>query len=74
MTYKILHWLFAWDYIVWSKQIDQGIARVHIDGEGKPWYWRYKSTRLADRILRADQVIWLTCHPSKYLCEKKGEK
>lgn len=67
MTYKLKHFLFGWDYIVWKNSADGGIARVHVDKTGRVWYWRYKITRLIDYIDSPSQVHWLTCHPSKYM-------
>lgn len=66
MIYTFLHRLFGWDYIQWRNSVDQGIARVRVDGAGRVWYWRYRITRLADRIEHPGQVLWLTCHPKKY--------
>lgn len=65
--WKILHAFFGWDYIQWSNGVDNGVARVHLDGRGVCWYWRYKITALADRITKPEQVLWLTCAPEKYL-------
>jgi hypothetical protein len=50
MYYKLFNKLFGWDYISWNNFVHQGIARVHVDGLGKPYYWRYKNIGLADRI------------------------
>lgn len=72
IPYKILHRLFGWDYIYWENTADQGIARVLIDGEGNPFYWRYKITKLADSLVPDKtwvRIMWLTCPPSKYLKE-----
>ena len=66
MLYALLHLLFGWDYIAWSNCIDDGVARVHKDGSGRVWYWRYRITKVADEIREPKQVLWLTCHPSKY--------
>lgn len=65
--WKIFHELFGWDYIQWRNNADSGVARVYKDGDGVCWYWRYKNTKVADRIKTADQVLWLTCEPGKYL-------
>lgn len=66
MLWPILHRLFGWDYIAWNNGVDQGIARVHRDGTGAAYYWRYRSIRVIDVIKTVDQVLWLTCRPSKY--------
>lgn len=65
--YRLLHWLFGWDYIQWRNTADQGIARVRVDGRGVVWYWRYRLICAADRITSADQVLWMTCSPDKYM-------
>lgn len=66
MIYRILHLLFGWDYIQWRNTADRGIARVRVDGLGHVWYWRYRSTNLADLISDPEEVLWLTCKPNKY--------
>lgn len=66
MLYHLFHHFFGWDYIVWGNSIDQGIARVRVDGRGSVWYWRYPGIRCADTLTDPSKVIWLTCHPSKY--------
>jgi hypothetical protein len=65
--WKLLHLLFGWDYIQWSNCADQGVARVHIDGLGRAYYWRYSSVAVVDIIQDAKQVVWLTCPPQKYM-------
>lgn len=67
MIYKLLHKLFGWDYIAWVNTADNGIARVFNTPDGCTVYFRYRVTKVIDVIHRADQVIWLTCEPSKYL-------
>ena len=66
MIYKLLNKLFGWDYIGWSNSVDDGVARVHVDGMRRVWYWRYKGTKVADIIVDPAKVIWLTCSPNKY--------
>jgi len=65
--WRLLHTLFGYDYVQWKNFADSGIARVHVGGNGEIFYWRYKSTCVIDRIKNAEQVVWLTCQPSKYL-------
>jgi len=65
--YKLLHKLFGWDYVYWKNSADNGIARVHKAQEGVVYYYRYKSTQLIDKVLKKEQVVWLTCPASKYL-------
>jgi len=67
LLYRLKHLIFGWDYIAWSNSSDHGIARVEKDGAGVVWYWRYRNTLLPDRITNPEQVLWLTCPPSKYL-------
>ena len=66
MIYKLLNKLFGWDYIQWSNSAAQGVARVHVDGMRRVWYWRYKGTKVVDIIEDPAKVIWLTCSPNKY--------
>ena len=70
MIYKILHRLFGWDYIQWTNCVHSGVARVHVDGMGRVWYWRYRSIKVADCITYPEKVLWLTCKPSKYFADK----
>lgn len=67
MYYKLLNLLFGWDYIQWQNSADEGIARIHIDGNKRIFYWRYKMTNVIDEIKTPSQVFWLTCSPDKYL-------
>ena len=66
MIYKLLNKLFGWDYIQWKNSDSQGVARVHVDGMRRVWYWRYKGTKVVDIIVDPTKVIWLTCSPKKY--------
>lgn len=67
MIYKILNKLFGWDYIYWQNTCAQGIARVYKSPDGIVYYYRYKTTKLIDKITNQKQVIWLTCKPEKYI-------
>ena len=70
LRHKICNWLFGWDYVYWKNSADNGIARVRIDGEGNPFYVRYRITNVIDRLDKDypfREVIWLTCKPEKYL-------
>ena len=72
MIYKLLHWLFGWDYIHWENSADSGIARVRVDHNRSVYYWRYGNTKIADSITDAKKFLWLTCEPEKYLQSKPG--
>lgn len=65
--FKVLNLLFGWDYVAWRNSADHGVARVHVDGRGVVFYWRYKGVRVADEIRDSTDVLWLTCKPEKYL-------
>ena len=69
MGWKLLNKLFGYDYIAWNNHAASGVARVQKDGNGIPYYFRYKNICLTDRITSAEQVIWLTCSSEKYLKE-----
>lgn len=64
--YKLLNKIFGWDYIQWRNPADQGIARVYRGFNGEVYYWRYKLTKLIDKIKKAEDVVWLTCEPNKF--------
>ena len=66
MIYKLLNKLFGWDYIQWSNSAADGVARVHVDGMRRVWYWQYKSIKATNIIEDPAKVIWLTCSPNKY--------
>lgn len=66
MIYRLLHWLFGWDYVQWRNSADAGVARVRVDGVGRVFYWRYSVIKVADVISDPSRVLWLTCSPRKY--------
>ena len=66
MIYKLLNKLFGWDYIQWSNSAADGVARVHVDGMRRVWYWQYKSIKATNIIEDPAKVLWLTCSPNKY--------
>lgn len=70
IKYKLLNYLFGYDYIQWHNSADSGIARVQKDGNGVVLYFRYKSTKVVDRINNPKEVIWLTCSPDKFFSDK----
>jgi hypothetical protein len=72
--WRILHRLFGWDYVAWWNSADQGIARVHVDGMDRVYYWPYKCIASADFITEPERVIWLTCRPEKYMPTRCGAK
>lgn len=69
MMYKLLHFLFGWDYISWHNTVAYGVARIYKNPNGTVYYWRYKTTQLLDVITQPKQVIWLTCSSDKYFKE-----
>ena len=73
MSYRILNWMFGWDYVQWSNCVASGIGRVHLDGMGRAFYWRYRSIGVADRIHKPEEVLWLTCSPDKYFEAERVE-
>lgn len=65
--WKLWNKLFGWDYIQWRNTCDEGVARVWLDGDGRCFYWRYKSIWVCDEIKSKTQVVWLTSPSSKYM-------
>lgn len=71
--YKILNWLFGWDYILWSNswacldELAGGVSRLHRDIEGNLWYHVKGEGWSGIRVVeKPSHVLWLTCSPSKY--------
>ena len=67
MIYKILHYLFGWDYVYWKYAyycVHTGISRIRFDAEGKIYFWRDDEII---HIKNKEDVVWLTCKPEKYL-------
>lgn len=69
--YKILNYIFGWDYIAWTNFAASGVARIHRCHSGQVFYWRYKNINVIDRVTRPETVIWLTCSPDKYFTESQ---
>ena len=67
--YKLLNLLFGWDYIHWTNSCDAGVARIRKTSDNVIWYYRYKITSVVDKVKNPNDVIWLTCHPSKYFTD-----
>lgn len=67
ISYKILHWLFGWDYVLLCGSCDRVIARVFILPDGRVVAWEHKRLNWLYEIGNPDQVVWLTCLSSKYL-------
>jgi len=71
--YKILHWLFGWDYVLWvyTKTGQSNIVRVRQAVDGTLWYKSHLLFGWVEVIKTPKQVIWLTCCPSKYFGVEK---
>lgn len=67
MMYKVLHFIFGWDYIVWRSLGSNGIARVHINQQGVPYFWKSKLNKDVEIIADPAHFLWLTCKPDKYI-------
>ena len=69
--YKVLHYLFGWDYIYWQTDFSNGIARVFISHDWQVFYWkdRFLDSRITS-INNPDEVLWLTCTPGNYFYNK----
>lgn len=65
--WRILNKLFGWDYIYWESSCNYGISIIRSSYQsGKPYYIKYGSGIIV-QVNDHNDVIWLTCHPSKYL-------
>lgn len=69
--YKLLHWLFGWEYIHWHNTASEGISRVFALPDGKIAYWRYRNMPILDIIEKPNQVAWLTCSSKKYFPDEE---
>lgn len=69
MLYKILNFIFGYDYIYWKDSASQGIARVRVLEDGTVYYWYSVVLRFFEEIETPDQVKWLTCSSNKYFKE-----
>ena len=67
MLYKILNYLFGWDYIYFKNCAAQGVKKIHTDAYGNPYYIWAVNSRV--HITHKKQVMWLTCEAEKYLEE-----
>ena len=65
--WRLFNYLFGWDYIYWNNGISSGIARIHKDFNGGAWYYLYKVITVIGRVRNANDVVWLTCEPDKYI-------
>jgi len=68
--YKLLHWIFGWDYIYWKNSASQGIARLKVLPDKTLCFYQYRLTNLIKPIKNPDDYLWLTCKPEKYFPEK----
>jgi len=66
IKYKLLKWLFGWDYIFWSNSYASGVSRVYKSQGGGVLYLKYNNIKFVNVINNADQVTWLTCSYEDY--------
>ena len=64
--WKLNHWLFGWDYVYWENSATQGISRVYKAESGQIYFYQFKVINVIKKITHPDDVLWLTCSPSKY--------
>ena len=71
--WRILNFIFGWDYVLWTTRYNYGISRVFVDHAcnaycfmkyNHPSFGREKGVAKIDG---ANKFIWLTCHHTKYL-------
>lgn len=72
--YRFYNWLFGWDYIHWTNSAHSGIARLRSDAQGNPFYFMYGMSKYLKPITKPEQVVWLTCLPSKYAPTQENTK
>jgi hypothetical protein len=73
-VYKLLNWLFGWDYVHWNGLFSSGISRVFLAKDGKVVYWKFGfPINNLEIIGEPSDVVWLTCKPDKYFKEQTNE-
>jgi hypothetical protein len=72
--YKLWNLIFGRDYIYWQYGTQRDISRVFKAPDGKVYYWDYSILDVITEIKNPSDVIWLTCHPSKYFHFKEQTK
>ena len=70
--YKLLNYLFGWDYILWSNIMYKGISRIRKLPNGDVYFLAYGSFDGFNNVTTGTGngekiVAWLTCDESKYL-------
>ena len=70
--YKLWHYLFGWDYILWKNSLYSGISRVRILPNGDAYFLTYGRKELLNNITTGKGsgeyvAEWLTCDKSKYI-------
>jgi len=64
--YKLKKLIFGWDYIYCENSMDSGVARVFFTHDGRVAYWQYSISAVLKIVSTKEQVVWLTCKPSKF--------
>ena len=68
MIYKIMNYIFGWDYIVWNYCGGKGVSRIRVLPNGNIYYLRHGAYDSFQEINKESDVkAWLTCDKSKYL-------
>lgn len=67
--YKLLHWLFGWDYIYYkfyfSGYYKFFLGRVRVSKTGQVYTKKHGRIYHIERDA-IEEHLWLTCHPDKY--------
>ena len=72
MWYKILNYLFGWDYILWQDCLYKGVSKIRQLPNGDYYFLKYGSINCFTRIPKENKetnkvIAWLTCNKDKYL-------
>lgn len=79
MTYKILNYIFGWDYVYWEEgeyRKAYGTSRIFVAKDGRRVFWQKiekGGPKKLQLIKRGQEVVWLTCPPEKYFPIKEEE-
>lgn len=65
--YKLMNYLFKWDYILWENCLYKGVSRVRFLPDGELYYLEY-GTYGTFNLIKGNKEVkqWLTCSKEKY--------
>jgi len=73
--YKLLNYIFGWDYIIWENCLYKGVARIRTLPNGDHYFLVYGAISNYVPLTENQEndawvIAWLTCDKNKYLKQK----